>query len=299
MSGLPQVVLVVSSKLNWKEQLRDREWRFVSYAPIARVDQPKSVLIVSGGEIVGRIGVARNGTQRGGRTAFGSKQYPPGVFLYVLHLKASTARSFTAPWSPPFSGRTFRLIPGTHHYLVDGAIQNGSTSTQGDPPPKPDNAGIITLSSRAEISVIAREQELVKRFQRSRVASGTHPVTEKPLPGGLRIDLWIPESATMIEAKWPLTEQGKPLTRMAVRLAVGQLLDYRQAARPSLGPIRSMAVLLPEEPDSGVLAFLASVKIGAIWETSTKGVFTDSTDGHWLAGKKKSFRDWSGPAPLG
>jgi len=51
--------------------------------------------------------------------------------------------------------------------------------------------------------------------------------------------------------------------REKVRMAVGQLLDYRRLMD---SPPRRMSVLLPHEPSSDIKSFLASYEIGCTWQ---------------------------------
>jgi len=75
--------------------------------------------------------------------------------------------------------------------------------------------------------------------------------------------------------KWRLIEAKATTEREKVRMAVGQLLDYRRFynRHPSLG------LLLPSRPPSGCLDFLKANHIVAVWET-TQGRFKDSTEMH-------------------
>ena len=90
---------------------------------------------------------------------------------------------------------------------------------------------------------------------RSRSAEGTgsvEPVGEA-LP--LYTDLYDPKTRLIIEAKGTAT-------REAVRMAVGQLLDYRRFVdRPNL------AVLVPEMPRRDLLEYLRSNHISVIAQT--------------------------------
>lgn len=83
-------------------------------------------------------------------------------------------------------------------------------------------------------------------------------------------------------SRWRLIEAKVSPDRKALRMALGQLLDYRRAyARsPSLG------VLLGSRPSRSGLAFLADCGVTALWRTPT-GQFRDSTaTKSWTAARR-------------
>ena len=69
----------------------------------------------------------------------------------------------------------------------------------------------------------------------------------------------------MVEAKGSVTVR-------AVRMALGQLADYK---RLSTAP--RLALLVPEEPRADLRALLNSEGVGLIWRTDSG--YTDSADG--------------------
>ena len=85
--------------------------------------------------------------------------------------------------------------------------------------------------------------------------------------------------------KWRLIEAKASADRGHIRMAVGQLLDYRRfyAKSPSLG------VLLPERPTAACLTYLRENRITAVWRTSS-GRFNDSTEMHsWTLERRRSI----------
>ena len=83
--------------------------------------------------------------------------------------------------------------------------------------------------------------------------------------------------------KWRLIEAKASAERERVRMAVGQLMDYKRfyAKPPSLG------VLLPERPTAACLTYLRENRITAVWRTST-GRFSDSTEGQsWTLQRRR------------
>jgi hypothetical protein len=70
----------------------------------------------------------------------------------------------------------------------------------------------------------------------------------------LRADLFITACRVLVEAK-------STTAREAIRVALGQLLDYRRWIRP----LPRLCVLVPNEPASDILELLHSFEIGCAW----------------------------------
>jgi hypothetical protein len=75
-------------------------------------------------------------------------------------------------------------------------------------------------------------------------------------------------------SNWRLIQTTMATDRIALRTAVGQLLDYRRCylTRPP-----SLGILLPERPGNPDLEYLGACKVTAIWR-SPSGKFYDSTE---------------------
>jgi hypothetical protein len=114
------------------------------------------------------------------------------------------------------------------------------------------------------------EHALVRRYADWLEASGVKVVSRLyRVPGLARpflCDAFLPERNALIEAK-------SSDRRDAVRMAIGQLLDYQQLE----GTKPQLAVLLPHEPTGDVRRLLDSVGIASIWP-SREG-FRDSAHG--------------------
>jgi transposase-like protein len=114
------------------------------------------------------------------------------------------------------------------------------------------------------------EHALVRRYADWLTASGLKVVSRLyRVPGLARpflCDVFLPDRNALIEAK-------SSDCREAIRMAIGQLLDYKylQGTDPQL------AVLLPHEPSPEVLDLLDAMGIAAIWP-SQEG-FRDSVSG--------------------
>lgn len=83
-------------------------------------------------------------------------------------------------------------------------------------------------------------------------------------------DIYIPQRGHLIEAKGVVT-------REAIRMAIGQLLDYRRFAPEET----RLAVLLPRHPGPDLEALLASVEIACIWRKAEQG-FSDNAGGEFI-----------------
>jgi hypothetical protein len=85
-----------------------------------------------------------------------------------------------------------------------------------------------------------------------------HETSRHRYPAGYECDLFDETALVLYEAK-------SNTLRASLRIAVGQLLDYRRFEPASdLG----MVVLVPRSPSEDSLAFLKSVNVGAVWETA-------------------------------
>ncbi|KIF69273.1 hypothetical protein HY68_12815 [Streptomyces sp. AcH 505] len=110
--------------------------------------------------------------------------------------------------------------------------------------------------------VLRREGELVKAFVAHLAAAGhkTHSfqITVEGEPGTLTPDLYDADDHALYEGKG-LT------TRANVRMAIGQLADYRRHV-PNSKTLR-VAVLLPSAPTPDVRKLLAEQKIALVYQT--------------------------------
>ncbi len=112
---------------------------------------------------------------------------------------------------------------------------------------------------------VKSESELVERFvaeltDRGNTVTGyriQHPGQVRPL----RADLYDQTERVLYEAK-------ASASREAVRMAVGQLLDYRRGVDPET----RLRLLLPERPADDLVELLADLQITCIYETET-GMF--------------------------
>jgi hypothetical protein len=104
-----------------------------------------------------------------------------------------------------------------------------------------------------------REAALVVRYQNYLERLG-HTVSRKRIvPSGdlkpLYTDLFDATSNVLVEAKGSVT-------REAIRMAIGQLLDYRRF----ISPTPTLAVLLPSRPRNDLIDLCTELSIRVIWE---------------------------------
>lgn len=126
--------------------------------------------------------------------------------------------------------------------------------------------------SREPFEIERREQKLVLALEAHLVALG-HEVSRQRLlpPGELRpiiTDLFDVTTRTLVEAKGSVE-------RNAVRMAIGQLCDYRRFF--AAGELEHVAALFPTEPRADLADLLVEQNIVVIHRTE-KG-FEDSTGG--------------------
>lgn len=124
-----------------------------------------------------------------------------------------------------------------------------------------ESALITQYRTRGTVGTVAerREQRLVAQYQthleamHHEVSAHTYLVLGYPLP--LRCDLFDDSDSTLVEAKGIVS-------REAVRMAIGQLLDYRRFEPGS----PKLAVLLPWRPSTDLLDLIHSAGASAVWK---------------------------------
>lgn len=132
---------------------------------------------------------------------------------------------------------------------------------------------VRSLGSVVEISSVApssvervrehREAAMLKRYEKSLERSLVVKTAKLPSGERLVVDAFDQVTGRLIEAK----ASG---SRQDVRMAIGQLLDYRR----HISPKAQMAVLLAERPTEDLLELLRSLKIAVVVERS-KGRFVE------------------------
>ncbi|MDR6219214.1 hypothetical protein [Deinococcus soli (ex Cha et al. 2016)] len=110
-----------------------------------------------------------------------------------------------------------------------------------------------------EIEMERREHKLVLEYGRFLQAKGHKVTRHQILPDGeakpLFTDAYDVDDDVLIEAKGTVT-------REAIRMALGQLMDYQRYVRANY-----LAVLLPSKPRPDLLALIKSQGVQTIWPT--------------------------------
>jgi hypothetical protein len=126
--------------------------------------------------------------------------------------------------------------------------------------------------SREPFEAERREQKLVLALEAHLVALRHKVSRQRLLPSGearpIITDLFDATTGTLVEAKGTVE-------RRAVRMAIGQLCDYRRFFAP--GEIKHVAVLFPREPRADLASLLIEQGIVVIYQTEDG--FEDSTGG--------------------
>lgn len=126
--------------------------------------------------------------------------------------------------------------------------------------------------SREPFEAERREQKLVLALERHLSNRGHTVNRQRLLPSGearpIITDLFDVTTGTLVEAKGTVE-------RNAIRMAIGQLLDYRRLF--SRGEVKHLAALFPREPRADLCALLDEQEIVVIHQTADG--FEDSTGG--------------------
>ena len=112
-----------------------------------------------------------------------------------------------------------------------------------------------------------RESRLVKAYEQHLRSLGHSPHRHRIQPAEeakpLFTDLYDPVDQTLIEAKGTTT-------REAIRMAIGQLLDYRRFVSDA----RTLAVLVPTAPRADLEEFVKSCNVSLIYPDESSGEFS-------------------------
>lgn len=119
--------------------------------------------------------------------------------------------------------------------------------------------------SEKEIVIEQKESQLVKRYKKhlkqNNLGKMEKSLIEIDLPDESKIletDGWISKSKTLIEAKASL-----PVSRSDIRMAIGQLFDYKRHHNPKPD---HLAILLPACPTQDLVNLIFSQNIEIIYE---------------------------------
>jgi hypothetical protein len=122
---------------------------------------------------------------------------------------------------------------------------------------------MVVEPSRAPYEAERRESELVQRFktvmEKQGYSAGRLKITPEGEAKPLFTDLYFEEQGLLLEAKGSVD-------RMSIRMAIGQLMDYRRFAKRKC----LCAVLLPSRPRADLLKLLSYAGIGLYYPNAEK-----------------------------
>jgi len=189
-----------------------------------------------------------------------------GLMRDVLVFRFRPAPGTTPAWT---EADRLPAAPASDYEITEPAIdvpepvalpaQSGAKIKDTEQHSTPETTADIPAGQR---KVLRREGDLVKAFVAHLTAAGhkTHSfqITVKGEPGALTPDLYDATDHVLYEAKG-LT------SRANVRMAIGQLADYRRHI-PNRDGLR-VAVLLPSEPTADVKDLLADQSVALVYRT--------------------------------
>jgi hypothetical protein len=168
---------------------------------------------------------------------------------------------------------------------IDSSGQSGSNSTKNQGASVVANSVKVDADANSEEYEIVKAQELLKAQRREQelvnlfVASlhKRNIMVDRlryiSATGIFFCDVYVSRRGHLIEAKGSAS-------REYIRMAIGQLLDYKQLTEKARKPISRLAVLLPERPAADLEELLMSLKIGTIWKSGR--TFADNCKGDFV-----------------
>jgi hypothetical protein len=166
-----------------------------------------------------------------------------------------------------FRLRPKTIIPKEGHSKLDAALDGTVTAV---PVEEQWTEKVYIAPSHEEREAERREQKLVKAYEAYLKKKGHEVCRLKIVPTGeakpLFCDLRDVSTNSLVEAKGSVSRQ-------SIRMAIGQLADYRRfvAGDPHA------AVLVPEEPRGDLLELLKTQGIAAVWPEND--AFIDTAGG--------------------
>lgn len=194
---------------------------------------------------------------------------------YVGEFRVDPTKPYVRAPAPDDNGEdrnvfVFRLLP-----VGSADVRGEDRSGTGDAPstlnaelvaPQQHNAPTYETSGTEPTTAARREAELVLRFEAMLRAEGHGIKRWRIRPPGELMPLM---TDTYDETAKELFEAKGTTVRNSVRLAIGQLLDYRRHIdEPNL----RLAVLLPSRPSDDLLDLVSSVGMACVYEDG-RGVF--------------------------
>jgi hypothetical protein len=148
------------------------------------------------------------------------------------------------------------------------------------PPPTASEVGVeahntesYEVSGQERREAIRREQPLVLAYKQWMEAQGCHMVRFRIRPPGspahLFNDIYNKTRDHLVEAK-------ADASRPAIRMAIGQLMDYKRFASPTA----KLAVLVEDRPRADLEDLLSTLQIACVWRSAD--AFIDNAGGDFV-----------------
>ncbi|WP_261575340.1 hypothetical protein [Frankia gtarii] len=193
-----------------------------------------------------------------------------------------TSRAPGTRGGPMRSVIMFRLRPQGSVHLVDATIP-ASTATTSRVVSVPIEESSVDqyamIGPEKPITAVRREANLVRDYAAYLRSLGHDVCRKQILPlnelGPLFTDLYDETSGELVEAKGAVT-------REAIRMGIGQLLDYRRFIEPA----PRLILLVPSEPRPDLLNLCASVDVNVVWKTDSHPVWASSQESPRVRGSK-------------
>jgi hypothetical protein len=189
-----------------------------------------------------------------------------GVVEYVRELVIDETDPYYETEAPETGDGPLRRVYVFKFNPVDGGAPHARSKLDGVLEPGVDEVPIenrwtekfFVNPSAEEYEAERREQKLVLELEAYLRRRGHDAARLKIVPAGERrpmfCDVYDKTAGVLIEAKGTVA-------REALRMAIGQLVDYRRFAPSET----RLAVLVPEKPRPDLLALLGSANVHAIW----------------------------------
>ena len=144
-------------------------------------------------------------------------------------------------------GIALKLVPPSEHGTGDVVVTERPLGAAVE-------EGVDVPVSVTERTRKYREAKLVRDYEKWLGRSLVIRTAALPTGERLVVDAYDPETWRLIEAK-------ASTSRQAIRMAIGQLLDYRRHVQPDAA---HLAILLPDPPSPDIIDLLRSLEMEAL-----------------------------------
>lgn len=194
------------------------------------------------------------------------KRYPPKAISSIAHKLANKKKKIIKPsefagakngiWHKMFKGLNFKVVPknndssGIDRVPVPGSRVDHVEIEEHNTEVFPVYSASTQREAKRGEAMLVKDFLLNKGFSKvSRLR-----ITPEGEASPVFSDLYIPSEKFLIEAKGSVD-------RWSIRMAIGQLLDYRR-----FEDIQKMAILVPSRPSTDIINLVLSVGIELYWK---------------------------------